>query len=72
MGTVTDFRSSRGPKGPAGRVVTCAHCGERHPIVKLGDGTLRCVTAFSVDGRWFCRNRGCHAAWRAKHGVDSE
>lgn len=64
MGTVTEFRGARrGRVGGAARFVTCAHCGERHPIVKLGDGRLQCVTGFSADGLWFCRNRGCHAAW---------
>ena len=64
MGTITEFRGSRRGRVPtAGRFVTCAHCGERHPIVKLGDGSFECITGFSADGRWFCRNRGCHAAW---------
>ncbi len=64
MGTVTELRAARRvPTRSAGQRVKCEHCGERHPFVKLGDGTVRCVTAFSADGRWFCRNRGCRAAW---------
>lgn len=64
MGTVTEFRASRRGRGrTSGRFVTCEHCGERHPIVKLRDGSFQCVTGFSADGHWFCRNRGCRAAW---------
>ncbi|MFN8628189.1 MAG: hypothetical protein U0587_19735 [Candidatus Binatia bacterium] len=64
MGTVTDLRAGRRtPERVAGRLVHCQHCGERHPIIRLADGQLRCVTAFAVDGHWFCRNRGCRAAW---------
>jgi len=54
-------------KPPAGRFVTCAQCGERHPVIRLGDGSTRCVTAFADGERWFCRNRGCRAAWLARH-----
>ncbi len=73
MGSVTEFRTfRRGQTRTAGQLVTCAHCGERHPFVKLADGTVRCVTAFSADGRWFCRNRGCRAAWLERQGSDGE
>ncbi|HUI25820.1 MAG TPA: hypothetical protein VL403_07005 [Candidatus Kryptonia bacterium] len=73
MGTVTDLRTRRqakGPSGPGSRFVTCAHCGERHPIVRLADGTVRCLTAFVDRDHWFCRNRGCRAAWLAKQSSD--
>jgi hypothetical protein len=63
MGTVTDFRAFRQRPGTSGRFVTCAHCGERHPIIRLAGGSVRCVTAFAAEDRWFCRNRGCRAAW---------
>jgi hypothetical protein len=69
MGTVTDLRAVRRPPNRvAGRLVSCEHCGERHPIIKLADGRLRCVTAFEADGYWFCRNRGCRAAWIERQG----
>jgi hypothetical protein len=71
MATVIDFTSRRHPKKPNarnGRSVTCAQCGERHPVIRLTDGKLRCVTAFADGERWFCRNRGCRAAWLARHG----
>ena len=29
----------------------------------MTDGTVRCLTAFADGDRWFCRNRGCRAAW---------
>jgi hypothetical protein len=29
----------------------------------MTDGTLRCLTAFADNDQWFCRNRGCRAAW---------
>jgi hypothetical protein len=44
-------------------IVTCAHCGERHPIVRLPGNERRCVTAFFDGLYWFCRNRGCRQAW---------
>jgi hypothetical protein len=67
MGTVTELRTfHRGHGRTPGRFVTCEHCGERHPVVKLRDGRSECVTAFSDAGRWFCRNRGCRAAWLAR------
>ena len=71
MGKVTEFRAHQTAKrGPAGgRVVTCTFCGERHPIIRLADGSVRCLTAFADDDRWFCRNRGCRAAWLLRpHG----
>lgn len=73
MGSVTDLATRRSARGrrPAGgsgaHAVVCAQCGERHPVVRLADGTLRCVTAFHDGARWFCRNRGCRAAWLAAH-----
>ncbi len=68
MGTVIDLRTRREAKGQENaraRFVLCAQCNERHPVVRLGDGSERCVTAFSDGQRWFCRNRGCRAAWLA-------
>lgn len=72
MGTVTDINSRRGntmqPRKSAsgnGRYVVCEHCNERHPIVRLANGTERCFTAFIDGDRWFCQNRGCRAAWLA-------
>ena len=70
MGSVIDLRTRRTIKPRdtnPGRHVVCAQCGERHPIVRLGSGYERCVTAFSDGPHWFCRNRGCRAAWLAKH-----
>jgi len=46
-------------------LLTCSHCGERHPIIRLRGGELRCVTAFFDGQNWFCRNRGCRSAWLA-------
>jgi len=70
MGNVLDLQARRQNKGAseshAGRFVVCAHCGERHPIIRLRGGEERCVTAFPDLERWFCRNRGCRAAWLAK------
>jgi len=69
MGTVTDLRTRLAAKrqtSAVGRFVTCEHCGERHPIVRLADGSVRCLTAFVDRNHWFCRNRGCRAAWLAK------
>ena len=67
MGTVSKLRAVREARGlAAGRFVTCEHCGERHPIVKLAGGNTRCVTAFDAGGYWFCLNRGCRAAWLAR------
>jgi len=64
MGTVTDLRAVHRPhQRDTGRLVRCEQCGERHPIIKLADGQLRCLTAFETEGHWFCRNRGCRAAW---------
>ena len=47
-------------------LVSCNHCGEPHPIVKLQGGEQRCVTAFFDGTNWFCRNRGCRRAWLEK------
>ena len=74
MGTVTDMTGRRGAKrsgaqGP--RTVTCTQCGERHPVVRLAGGASRCVTAFNDGNHWFCRNRGCRAAWAAARAGDS-
>jgi len=68
MGTVVDLQHHRKEKRePQGsRFVYCAYCRERHPVVRLPDGTHRCPTAFADSGRWFCRNRGCRAAWLSK------
>lgn len=66
MGTVIDLQGRRRPKNEGEtpeRFVVCAQCGERHPLVRMTDGAIRCVTAFPDQERWFCRNRGCRAAW---------
>ncbi len=71
MGTVTDLRAVRRSLNRlAGRLVRCEQCGERHPIIRLADGGLRCVTAFEADGHWFCRNRGGRAAWIERQGFE--
>jgi hypothetical protein len=70
MGTVIDLRTRRAlapQKTARPRHVVCSQCKERHPIVRLGSGRERCVTAFSDGPHWFCRNRGCRAAWLANH-----
>jgi hypothetical protein len=70
MGTVIDLQTRRtikGPDTPRARRVVCTQCGERHPVIRLGTGSERCVTAFSDGPHWFCRNRGCRAAWLATH-----
>lgn len=73
MGTVTDLRAARRAHGNTpGRVVTCEHCGERHPVIRLAGGHLECVTAFRADGHWFCRNRGCRAAWLARQSPQDD
>ena len=69
MGTITDLRAVR--RAP-GRFISCEDCGERHPIIKLAGGSVRCVTAFSADGHWFCRNRGCRAAWLKEHAPQKD
>jgi len=67
MGTVTNLHASRHrPAAARARFVICEHCDERHPIVTLAGGEQECVTAFLAEGHWFCRNRGCLAAWLAK------
>ncbi|MBI3782574.1 MAG: hypothetical protein HY270_04150 [Deltaproteobacteria bacterium] len=64
MATVIDFRSRRITRDePARKFVVCEQCGERHPIVRMADGSYHCPTAFEDIRRWFCRNRGCRAAW---------
>ena len=68
MGTVIELKARRASKGESsspGQFVACGQCGERHPIVRLAGGEVRCVTAFVDGDRWFCRNRGCRAAWLA-------
>jgi hypothetical protein len=70
MGTVIDLKARREPKksgNSQGRFVACMHCGERHPLVRMTDGTVRCLTAFADGARWFCRNRGCRATWLEHH-----
>lgn len=70
MGTVTHLKGSRGNRGSNGsgaRYVRCAHCDERHPFIRLVDGTVRCVTAFTDGVNWFCRERGCYSGWMAAH-----
>jgi hypothetical protein len=70
MGSVIDLASHRrrvarggGQASGGGQTVTCSHCGEPHPIVRLRGGEERCVTAFFDGSNWFCRNRGCRRAW---------
>jgi hypothetical protein len=70
MGSVIDLASHRrrlargsGHASGGGQTVTCSHCGEPHPIVRLRGGEQRCVTAFFDGSNWFCRNRGCRRAW---------
>lgn len=70
MGSVIDFdarrrrvRSPGTPPSTPSALITCSHCGESHPIVKLQGGEQRCVTAFFDGTNWFCRNRGCRRAW---------
>jgi hypothetical protein len=68
MGSVIDLnvhrRSTRSfPRSSAGQTVTCLHCGESHPIVRLAGGEERCLTAFLDGKNWFCRNRGCRRSW---------
>ena len=75
MGSVVDLaahrrRILRGKGQPASRsaMVTCSHCGEPHPIIRLKGGEQRCVTAFYDGTNWFCRNRGCRRAWLESGG----
>jgi len=71
MGTLTHLARHRNEKAPGkrpGQLVVCAHCGERHPVARLRGGERRCLTAFFDAGHWFCRNRGCRAAWLEKRG----
>lgn len=70
MGTVVDLdsrrrarRSARRSAATPGQFVTCTHCNERHPVIRMVDGTHQCLTAFNDGPDWFCQNRGCRAAW---------
>jgi hypothetical protein len=70
MGSIIDLESHRQrrsrpevPRNSGDNLLTCAQCGERHPIIRLRGGELRCVTAFYDGQHWFCRNRGCRGAW---------
>lgn len=64
MAEVIDLRSRRAKRpGGGARFVHCAYCGERHPIVRLEDGSESCPTAFADGTLWFCRNRGCRSAY---------
>ena len=68
MGKITDLaahRKGRPPQTGGQHLVTCVHCHERHPVIRLPGGRLRCVTAFVDNDHWFCLNRGCRAAWLA-------
>jgi hypothetical protein len=72
MGSVIDLATHRQRRArPAvtpisqDNLLVCNHCGERHPIIRLQGGELRCVTAFFDGNHWFCRNRGCRSAWLA-------
>jgi len=69
MGSITNLRAYRNPKraGAGTKYVHCAHCNERHPFIRLGNGTVRCVTAFTDGVRWFCRERGCYSGWLSAH-----
>lgn len=69
MGSITNLRAYRSPKKTGGgtRYVHCAHCNERHPFVRLANGTVRCVTAFTDGVHWFCRERGCYSGWLSAH-----
>ncbi len=67
MGTVIDFesrkRGNRRPHQDGARFVTCTHCHEKHPLIRMVDGREQCLTAFTDGRNWFCQNRGCRAAW---------
>ncbi|MCK6554498.1 hypothetical protein L6Q96_07935 [Candidatus Binatia bacterium] len=74
MGTVIDIsgrRRARPSRSEPPTAVRCAKCNESHPVIRLADGSSRCVTAFNDGERWFCRNRGCRAAWLVEHGKDA-
>jgi len=71
MGKVVDLQSWRQKNRPSGGnppAVACAECGERHPFIRFADGRRQCLTAFFDGERWFCRNRGCRAAWLSRRG----
>jgi len=67
MGTVIDLQSRRrAPKKPAAEnshAIACTHCHEKHPLIRMVDGSEQCLTAFTDGRNWFCQNRGCRAAW---------
>ncbi len=64
MGNVIDLRSRlNAPRHRTESQVRCAGCGERHQRVRLKDGQIDFPTAFEDGGHWFCRHRGCLAAW---------
>lgn len=72
MGTVIDLESRRRARGKGssdgGRFVNCKHCREKHPIIRLRDGSEQCLTAFTDGRHWFCQHRGCRAAWLGDGG----
>lgn len=76
MGSVIDFKSRRAERESAktkpaplrGQHVRCAHCGERHPVVRLKGGESRCVSAFFDGTNWFCLHGGCRREWLARNG----
>ena len=70
MGRVIYLGPQRYPRGTAKhppRFVACSHCGERHPLIRMAEGTVGCLTAFADNDMWFCRHRGCRVAWIERH-----
>jgi len=69
MGSVIDLESRRRPRekghGVGARFVTCKHCDEKHPMIRMANGNEQCFTAFTDGHFWFCQHRGCRAAWLA-------
>lgn len=66
MAKVVELRP-RGAASPGrGTSVACANCGERHPLVRLVGGKTQYPTAFPAGELWFCRHRGCQAAFQAR------
>ena len=54
MGTVVHLNPKRSGKDRSSgtqRFVRCEHCGERHPVIRMSDGVVRCITAFA-DGEY--------------------